>query len=118
MIAMEAAMVAESSGIKDKEKLRSYLYKNPDKLAIKLAQFLKSDDGVLLHPVKIRGKGCSYFYSLNDKMHIYAPRDGEYYMLPWTDEDPERCYVYCHYTWQIGIIFKVFLEDIDFIGFN
>jgi hypothetical protein len=116
---MEAAMVAaENSGIKNKAKLREYLYKNPDKLAQKLAQFLKSDDGELLQPVRIKGKGIGYYYSHNDKRHIPVSRTAEFYALPWLDDDKERCYVYCHHNWQIGIILKVFKEDIEYIGFN
>ena len=42
---MEVPMVAESSGIKDKGRLRAYLYKNPTKLALKLAQFIKDSNG-------------------------------------------------------------------------
>jgi hypothetical protein len=116
---MEAAMVAaENSGIKDKAKLREYLYKNPKKLAAKLAQMLQSKDGDLLHPVKLKGKGPGYYYSYNDKKLILCPRNSEYYLLPWVDEDDKRCYVYAHHNWQIGVILKVFKEDIEFIGFN
>ena len=116
---MEAAMVAaESSGIKNKAKLREYLYKNPDKLAQKLAQFLKDDDGTLLKPVIFKGKGVGYYYSHNDKRFIHCPRQGEYYLLPWATDDRDRCYVYSHYSWQIGVILKVFREDIEEVGFN
>ena len=117
--AMEAAMVAaENSGIKNKAKLREYLYKNPNKLAVKLAEMLQSKSGDLLHPIKLKGKGPGYYYSVNDKRLVLCPRDSEYYLLPWVDDDTRRCYVYAHYNWQVGIILKVFKEDIEFIGFN
>ena len=119
IVMMEAAMVAvENSEIKDKKKLREYLYKNPRKLGEKLAKFLQNDDGTLLEPVKLRGKGVGYYYSYNDKRHIPAPRNSEYYLLPWIDEDPQVCYVYCHYTWMIGVILKVPKKEIQKIGFN
>ena len=117
--AMEAAMVAaENSGIKDKAKLREYLYKNPTKLALKLAKMLKTDDGELLQPVRLKGKGPGYYYSVNDKKLILCSRNSEYYYLPWVAAEKERCYIYAHHNWQIGVILKVFKDDIQFIGFN
>jgi len=119
MAIMEAAMVAaENSGIKDKAKLRKYLYKNPNKLAIKLASLLQDKQGNLLQPVRLKGSGMTYCYSFNDKKFILSPREGEYYLLPWVTDEKEKCYVYCHSQWQIGVIFKVFKEDIEFLGFN
>jgi len=116
---MEAAMVAaENSEIKNKAKLREYLYKNPKKLAGKLAQMLQTKEGDLLQPVRLKGKGPGYYYSINDKKLILCPRNSEYYILPWVDEDERRCYVYAHHNWQIGVILKVFKEDIEFLGFN
>ena len=111
-------MVTNSSEIKDKAKLRKYLYKNPDKLALKLAQLLKNNDGTLLHPVRLKGNGSGFFYSVNDKKLILSPRHGEYYLLPWIDDDEDRCYVYSHHNWQVGVILKVFKDDIEFLGFN
>ena len=111
-------VAAENSEIKNKEKLREYLYKNPLKLAEKLAKFLKDDDGELLEPVKLKGKGMGYYYSYNDKKFIPVPRDGEYYLTPWVDDDPKKCYIYSHYTWMIGIILKVDRSEIKLIGFN
>lgn len=111
-------VAAENSEIKNKAKLREYLYKNPKKLAAKLAKMLQTKDGDLLQPVKLKGKGPGYYYSLNDKRLILCPRNSEYYILPWADEDNRRCYVYAHSSWQIGIILKVFKDDIIFLGFN
>ena len=116
---MGAVMVAsENSGIKNKAKLREYLYKNPGKLAQKLAQFLKDGNGELLIPVQLKGEGIGYYYSHNDKRFIHCPRGGEYYLLPWATDDTKRCYIYTHYSWQIGVILKVFKDDINTIGFN
>jgi len=112
-------MVAvENSGIKDKEKLREYLYKNPKKLAIKLAQLIQTKEGLLLPPVRLKGHGPGYYYSVNDKKMIFSPRNGEYYLLPWFDDDKDRCYVYSHHNWQVGVVLKVFKDQIEFLGFN
>ena len=117
--AMEVAMVAvENSGIKNKDKLREYLYKNPKKLALKLAKMIQKDDGTLLEPVKIKGKGIGYYYSYNDKAFIPVPRNSEYYLVPWQSEDPNICYIYAHHNWFIGIILKINKEEIEFVGFN
>ena len=48
-------MVTKNSGISDKKKLLGFLYKNPDKLAIKLAKFLYSEEESL-EPVKFKAK--------------------------------------------------------------
>jgi len=111
-------VVAENSGIKDKAKLREYLYKNPAKLALKLAQLLQKEDGTLLQPVKFKGNGVIFSYSVNENRHIPCPRDGEYYLMPWLDDDKEKCYVYSHHKWQVGVILKVFKDQIEFLGFN
>lgn len=111
-------VAAESSQIKNKAKLREYLYKNPIKLAEKLAKMMQNDDGTLLEPVKLKGKGIGYYYSYNDKKLIPVPRNSEMYYVPWTDEDPEKCYVYSHYCWKIGVVIKVNRKEVEFIGFN
>jgi hypothetical protein len=116
---MEAAMVAaENSEIKNKAKLREYLYKNPTKLAEKLAKYLQDDNGELLPPVKLKGKGIAYLYSHNDRKFIPAPKNAEYYLTPWVDDDPKVCYIYTHYNWMVGVIFKVNRDQIQHIGFN
>tara|TARA_R110001592_G_scaffold202939_1_gene452625 strand:- start:1278 stop:1616 length:339 start_codon:yes stop_codon:yes gene_type:complete len=112
-------MVAtEKSEIKNKAKLKEYLYKNPTKLACKLAQLIKDDNGNLLQLIKLKGSGMTYCYSINDKKFILTPRSSEYYLLPWASEDPRKCFIYCHSQWQVGVIFRVFKDDIDFLGFN
>tara|TARA_R100000808_G_scaffold19159_1_gene41711 strand:- start:276 stop:614 length:339 start_codon:yes stop_codon:yes gene_type:complete len=112
-------MVAQNSGIKDKEKLKKYLYTNPDKLALKLLQFTKDKKGHALPHVKLKGTGQGYYYSINHKRLIRASRDAEFYLLPWDDgEDDRRCYIYTHYNWMVGCIFRVFKSDIIHLGDN
>jgi hypothetical protein len=108
----------ENSGIKNKAKLREYLYKNPVRLAEKLAKFIENDDGTMLEPVVLKGKGMGYYYSHNEKRFIYAPRNAEYYLIPWAHEDPAKCYVYSHGAWMIGVILIVGKSEIQYIGGN
>ena len=110
-------MVAENSGIKNKAKLMAYLYKNPTKLAIKLSKFIKSSDGPL-ELVKLKGEGQGYYYSIQDKKLIRTCRDAEFYILPWADEDESKCYIYTHYNWMVGCIFKVNKEEIEYLGYS
>jgi len=111
-------VAAENSDFKNKEKLREYLYKNPVKLAEKLAKMIQNTDGTLLEPVRIKGKGIGYYYSHNDRAFIPAARNSEYYLLPWKTDNPEECYIYSHYNWMIGVILKVNIKEIQFLGFN
>ena len=116
---MEAAMVAaENSEIKNKAKLREYLYKNPLKMAEKLAKMLQDDDGTLLEPVRLKGKGVGYYYSHNDKKFVPCPRNSEYYYIPWQAAKSDECYIYCHHSWFIGMILKVPRSELQFIGLN
>ena len=116
---MEAAMVAaENSEFKNKQKLREYLYKNPVKLAEKIAQMIQTNEGELLEPVRIKGQGIGYYYSHNDKSYIPVPRNSEYYLLPWRTENLDERYIYSHYNWMIGVILKININEIEFLGFN
>jgi len=115
----EVVMVAENSSIKNKEKLKSYLYRNPDKLAQKLSQLLKDDDGFLLEPVKLKDNSNNYCYSINLKRFVYIPKSAELYLLPYScPEDPRKCYVYSHSNWQTGVVYKIYIKDLERIGFN
>jgi len=116
-MAMEAMVVVENSGIKDKAKLMAYLYKNPTKLALKLAKFLKSSEGVALEPVRLKGKGQGYYYSVQDKKFVRVSRDAEFYLLPWKNKG-DKYYIYTHYNWLIGCIFRVDKNEIEYLGYN
>ena len=112
-------MVAEDSGIKDKTKLLKYLYANPEKLAIKLAKFIKDKEGNALPQVRIKGEGQGYYHSINHKKLIRVSRTAEFYLLPWINEsDDRKCYIYTHYNWMMGCIFLVYKSDIEHIGSN
>jgi hypothetical protein len=116
---MEVAMVAENSNITDKDKLKEYLYRNPDKLAQKLNQLLKDDDGFLLEPVKLKEDSNNYCYSIHLKRFVYISKNTELYLLPYScPEDPRKCYVYSHSNWQNGMVYKVYIKDLERIGFN
>ena len=112
-------MVTKNSGISDKNKLLKFLYKNPDKLAIKLAKFLQGSDGNSLEPVKFKQRGQGYYYSVNDRKLIRVSRDYDFYLLPWEDlNNDKKCYIYTHYNWMVGRILNVYKDDLEFIGFN
>ena len=111
-------MVAKNSGIKDKSKLMKYLYSNPNKLALKLLQFIKDDEGNAFPIVKIKGSGQGFYFSINHKKLIRISRDTEFYLLPWKSEEQGKCYIYTHYFWMTGCIFHVFKDDIQMIGDN
>ena len=118
-IAMVVTVVAENSGIKDKAKLMAYLYKNPAKLALKLSALLKDSDDGLLEPVRLKGKGRGYYYSVQDKKFLCISRDAEFYLLPWEDKNnSKKCYIYSHGNWLIGCIFNVFKDEIEYLGYN
>ena len=112
-------MVAKSSGIKNKQRLMKYLYKNPNKLAMKLMQFLKDENGEALPLVTLKGKGQGYYYSMNDKKLVRVVRNGEFYLLPWEHHtDISKCYVYTHFNWLIGCIIVVNKDEIQHVGYN
>jgi hypothetical protein len=112
-------MVAENSGIKNKAKLLEHLYTNPEKLAMKLAKFTEDSDGNGLPLVKLKGTGQGYYLAMNSKKMMRVCRDGEFYLLPWSDpEDKSRCYIYTHHNWMTGCILHVYRDDIEFVGFN
>ena len=112
-------MVAENSGIKDKNKLLRYLYKNPTKLAYKLRKFMEDEEGYSLPMVQLKGEGQGYYLSVSDKKLIRVNRKSEFFLLPWKHKtDDTRCYIYSHYNWMTGCIFDVFIDDIEFIGGN
>ncbi len=111
--------MAENSGIKDKNKLMRYLYKNPKKLAIKLSKFLQDDNGEALAMVSLKGKGQGYYYSIQDKKFVRVCRSSQFYLLPWDDpKDNKRCYIYTHFNWMTGCILKVYKDEIIELGHN
>ena len=112
-------MVTKNSGIKDKKKLMKFLYNNPKKLALKLASYMKDEQGNALPLVRIKGDGQGYYYSLNEKKFIRVCRDSEFYLLPWGDlNDSKKCYIYTHYNWMTGCILSVYKDEIEKIGDN
>ena len=119
IIVMEALMVAENSGIKNKEKLLKYLYENPEKFAAKLTKFIQDSNGYSLPMVRLKGKGQGYYRSVSKMNLVRVSRDAEFYLLPWEDkEDEGKCYIYTHHNWMIGCILLVHRDEIELLGFN
>ena len=115
---MEVVMVAENSGIKDKSKLLKYLYTHPEKMAMKLAQYI-NDDEESYPMVQLKGTGQGWYRSVNHKTLVRVSREEEFYLLPWEDkDDKKKCYIYTHFNWMSGLILNVYRDDIEFIGYN
>ena len=112
-------MVTTDGGITDKKALMKFLYSNPEKMAIKLAQFLKDKEGNALPVVRLKGEGQGYYYSFNDKKLVRVCRNAEFYLLSWHDvSDPEKCFIYTHHNWMTGLVLRVNKSEIINIGGN
>jgi len=89
------------------------------KLAAKLSGWLKAKDGSLLHPVKIKGNGKGFYWSISDKRFVWVDRKLEWYMVSGVDPDEQGRYcLYSPYIFASGILCRVPEEEIDFLGFN
>lgn len=54
-----------------------------EQLALKMQAFLKSKNGNLLQPVRLKGKKETYYWSfMNKKFELLHP-NAEMYLLPW-----------------------------------
>jgi len=89
------------------------------KLAAKLSGYLKSKDGFLLEPVKIKGKGKGFYWSLSDKSFGWVDKELEWYLVTGVPQDEQgRLCLYSPYIFASGIICRVPENELDFIGFN
>jgi len=89
------------------------------KLAVKLSSMVKSQDGFLFEPVKIKGKGKAFYYSISDRCFIWVDKELEWYHIYSVDPDDQgRVCLYSPYIFASGIICRVPEEEVDFLGFN
>ena len=87
-------------------------------LAIKMEAFLRSKDGNLLVPIRLKGKKETYYWSfMHKKLQLLHPAC-EMYILPWAYTKKGEAYVYSPYNFQAGNVFLVPKEEIIYIGFN
>jgi len=87
-------------------------------LALKLEAFLKSKEGNLLVPVKIKGNKESYYWSIMEKKFVLIHGGAELYLVPWKETENGEFYIYSPYNFQQGNIFTVPKDEIVFLGFN
>jgi len=89
------------------------------KLAVKLTSMIKSKDGYLFEPVKIKGRGKGFYWSLSDKRFVWVDKELEWYHVYSVEPDEKgRLCLYSPFIFASGIICRVPEEEIDFIGFN
>ncbi len=89
------------------------------KLASKLTGWTKSKNGSLLLPVKIKGKGKGFYWSISDKSFKWVDRNLEWYYVSGVDPDEQgRLCLYSPFIFASGIICRIPEEEIDFVGFN
>jgi hypothetical protein len=89
------------------------------KLAVKLTSMVKSKDGFLFEPVKIKGKGKGFYYSVSDRCFMWVDRELEWYHVYSVEPDHKgRVCLYSPYIFASGIICRVPEEEVEFIGFN
>jgi len=102
-----------------KEYLTKEFQSNFIKLAVKLTGLLKSKDGYLFEPVKIKGKGKGFYWSVSDKSFVWVDKQLEWYHVYSVPPDSKgRVCLYSPFRFAIGIICRVPEEEVDFIGFN
>ncbi len=112
-------MVTQISGISDKSKLMEHLYKNPKKLAMRLARFLSSSNNELLPLARIKGAGQGFYYSISHKSLVRVSRTDEFYLLPDREgQEAGYLYLYTHYICKVGCIIRVAKEEVELLGFN
>ena len=89
------------------------------KLAVKLTGMMKSKEGLLFEPVKIKGNGKGFYYSVSDKSFMWVDRELEWYHVYSVEPDDQgRLCLYSPYIFASGIICRVPEEEVEFLGFN
>jgi len=89
------------------------------KLAAKLSGWLKSKDGHLLEPVNIKGSGKAFYWSISDKRFVWVDKQLEWYMVSGVaPDDQNRICLYSPFIFASGIICRVPVDEIIFLGFN
>tara|TARA_R110002074_G_scaffold336120_1_gene506553 strand:+ start:484 stop:798 length:315 start_codon:yes stop_codon:yes gene_type:complete len=89
------------------------------KLAAKLSGYIKSKSGYLLQPVRIRGNGKGFYWSISDKIFIWVDRNLEWYHVDGVaPDDRGRLCLYSPFIFASGVICRVPEEEVEFVGFN
>tara|TARA_Y100000593_G_scaffold95104_1_gene199752 strand:+ start:12736 stop:13053 length:318 start_codon:yes stop_codon:yes gene_type:complete len=89
------------------------------KLASKLGGWIKAKDGSLLSPVKIKGGGKGFYWSISDKRFVWVDKSLEwYYVGGVAPDDRGRLCLYSPFIFASGILCRVPKEEVEFVGFN
>jgi len=89
-----------------------------ESLAYKMQNFLRSKEGNLLQPVRIKGNKAKYYWSFMEKAFVLIHGDSELYLVPWKETKKGELYVYSPYNFQQGNVFMVPKGEIIYLGFN
>ena len=87
-------------------------------VAKQIAELLDKGEQNTLSAVMLKGEGRGFYYSLVDKKPVEVPRKGEYYLLPFEEDNEGRLYVFSRHLFSSGLILLVPKEEIVLIGFN
>ena len=87
-------------------------------VAKQIAKLLSDGEENNLVAVILKGKGRGHYYSMVEKKPIEVPRKGEYYLLPWQEDEEGRVYVFSKYIFSSGLILLVPKEEVILIGYN
>jgi len=89
------------------------------KLAAKLSGWTRSKSGTLLEPVKIKGNGKGFYWSISDKNFVWVDRALEWYLVSGVAPDEQgRICLYSPFIFARGLICRVPSDEIEYIGFN
>lgn len=89
-----------------------------ESLAYKMQNFLKSKEGNLLQPVRLKGNKTKYYWSFMEKKFSLVHTQSELYLIPWKETEKGEMYVYSPYNFQQGNVLLVPKEEIIYLGFN
>lgn len=89
------------------------------KLASKLSGWQKAKDGQLLEPVKIKGNGKGFYWSISDKRFVWVDKELEWYLVSGVAPDDQgRLCIYSPFIFASGILCRVPPEELTYVGFN
>ena len=103
----------------DETKYSKEFEENFIKLAVKLSGWTKSKNGTLLEPVKIKGNGKGFYWSISDKSFVWVDRDLEWYLVGGVaPDDKGRLCLYSPFIFASGVICRIPPNEVEYIGFN
>ena len=114
---VEIPVIQEVMAVENDD-LNPFLDPDAEALANKMASFLKSKQGELLEPIRLKGKDSKYYWSIMQKAFCLVKPDAEMYLVPWKQSEKGEYYVYSPHLFWAGQVFLVPKDEIIFIGYN